>query len=309
MRRRMSAIVGVVALTIGGLLSFAAPASASEQDRAQALWVTVTGDGSHATISNDDVHPGWLTLHVKDGTTASLGAQVVVAMMRPGFPVARLVADIDVQVNQSSTPAQGAASTRDINKIAVALGGGDTFGKSTFLRSNTIWLPQDGVYYVLNTSAKNGVDVVGDIEAHGRSRGDQDSPDHSGTISLGNGTTDTITLRGHMPEHGTVKVRNNGNSVHLLAIGKVADGVTDAEVQAEYNKLMMGVFPTPGNDPANLLGAPEPATGADAISPGHVSYLSYHLPEGTYLLQCFVDDDTTGIPHAFMGMHLIVHIG
>ncbi|MDQ2959084.1 MAG: hypothetical protein M3Y42_19275 [Actinomycetota bacterium] len=260
-------------------------------------------------MSNDDVHPGWLTLYVKDRTTASLGAQVVVAKMRPGYPVSRLVADINVQVNQNSTPAQGAASTSDINKIAVALGGADTFGTSTFFRSDTIRLPSDGVYYILNTSAKNGVDVVGDIEARGRVQNDRDSLDHSGTISLGNGTADTITLRGQLPTTGTVKVRNNGDSVHLLAISKVAKGVTDAQVQAEYDNLMMGIFPTPGNDPANLMGAPAPATGSDAISPGHASYLSYHLPKGTYLLQCFVDDSTTGIPHAFMGMHLIVHIG
>ena len=51
----------------------------------------------------------------------------------------------------------------------------------------------------------------------------QASPEHSGTISLGNGTADTITLRGEMPTHGTVKVRNNGDSVHLLAISKVAE--------------------------------------------------------------------------------------
>jgi hypothetical protein len=45
------------------------------------------------------------------------------------------------------------------------------------------------------------------------------------------------------------------------------------------------------------------------VSPGHQSLLSYNLPKGTYLLQCFVADSVTGIPHTFMGMHLIVHVG
>ena len=134
MRRRMSTIVGMAALVTGGLLAFAAPASASEHGGTQALWVTVTGDGSKATISNDDLQPGWLTLHVKDRTTASSGAQVVVVKMRPGFSVSRLVADIDVQINQNSTPAQGAASTRDINKIAVAYGGGGLVRQIDVLR-------------------------------------------------------------------------------------------------------------------------------------------------------------------------------
>jgi hypothetical protein len=50
------------------------------------------------------------------------------------------------------------------------------------------------------------------------------------------------------------------------------------------------------------------STGSDAVSPGHASVLSLNLPKGTYLLQCFVADDVTGIPHAFMGMHLVVNI-
>ena len=309
LRRRMSALAGVLALAIGGLLAFAAPASAGgDHHSSQAVWVTVTGDGTHASVSNVDVHPGWLTLYVNDRTSPTRGAQIVVAKMNRGYPVSRLVTDINAQLG-NATPAQAAASTRDINKIAVALGGADTFGKTPFFRSDTIWLPGDGTYYILNTSAANGVDVVGDLEAHGRSV-DAEAPDHSGTISLGNGTADTITLRGDMPAKGTVMVRNNGDSVHLLIMNKVADGVTDAQVQTEYDNLMKGIQPTPGNDPAGLTSPPgTPSVGSDAVSPGHQSLLSYNLPKGTYLLQCFVADSVTGIPHTFMGMHLIVHVG
>ena len=110
-----------------------------------------------------------------------------------------------------------------------------------------------------------------------------------------------------MPSKATVRVRNNGDSVHLLQLSKVADGVTDAQVQAEYDTLLSGGTPT--SDPAGLNSPPTATTGSDAVSPGHASLLSYDLPAGTYLLQCFVADDTTGIPHAFMGMHLIVHVG
>ena len=267
----------------------------------------MTGDGSKGSISSEHVHPGWLKLHIKDATSPTIGAQIVVAQMRHGYPVSRLTADIGVQRDQSSTPAQGAASTRDIDKIAIALGGGDTFGGTPYFRSDTIRLPGRGHYYVINTGATGGPAVVSTLEARGRTV-EAGAPEHSGTVTLGKGDADTITLRGHMPRRGTIKVRNNGDSVHLLAISKVADGVTDAQVQAEYGALMMGVFPTPGNDPAGLITPSAVNTGSDAVSPGHASLLSYDLPPGTYLLQCFVDDDTTGIPHAFMGMHLIVHI-
>jgi len=306
--RRTAAILGVSALMMGGFLAAAVPASAgTAHGKGQAVWVTVTGDGSHARISDDDVHPGLLKLLIRDATSPTLGAQIVVAQMRHGYPVSRLAHDIGIQSNQSSTPAQSAASTRDINKIAVALGGGDTVGSTPFFRSDTIWLPGPGNYYVISAGAKTGPAVVGRLEARGGTV-NADAPDHSGTVSLGNGTADTITLSGHMPRTGTVKVRNNGDSVHLLQISSVANGVTDAQVQAEYDNLMMGIFPTPGHDPAGLLSPPAVSTGSDAVSPGHYSLLSYNLPKGTYLLQCFVADDKTGIPHAFMGMHLIVVI-
>ena len=308
MPRRMSVVGSVMALVIGGVLATAAPATADTgHARAQGVWITVTGDGSHASIKNDDVHPGWLKLNIKDSTSPTMGAQVVVVQMRRGYSVSRLTADIGVQTNQSSTPAQNAASTRDINKIAIALGGGDTFGGTAFFRSDTIWLPGTGKYYVISTGAKNGPTVVGRLEARGITV-EAGAPHHSGTVSLGNGSADTITLSGHMPAKGTVKVRNNGDSVHLLQISKVADGVTDAQVQVEYAALMMNVFPTPGHDPAGLITPSAAGTGSDAVSPGHASLLSYNLPAGTYLLQCFVADDTTGIPHTFMGMHLIVHL-
>jgi len=34
--------------------------------------------------------------------------------------------------------------------------------------------------------------------------------------------------------------------------------------------------------------------------------LTYNLPAGRYVLLCFVADEQTGIPHAFMGMHKVV---
>jgi hypothetical protein len=104
-----------------------------------------------------------------------------------------------------------------------------------------------------------------------------------------------------------VVVFGGEGDVHLLQMYRVADGVTDAQVQAEYDTIMSGGTPT--SDQAGLNSPPTPGTGSDAVSPGHYSLLSYNLPKGTYLLQCFVADDVTGIPHAFMGMHLIVHIG
>src|SRR5664279_621670 len=110
-------VASVVALAIGGFLATAAPASAStHHGQAQGVWINVTGDGSHASINNDDVHPGWLKLHIKDSTSPTIGAQVVVVQIKHGYTVKRLLADIALQFGPNSTPLKAAASTRDINK-------------------------------------------------------------------------------------------------------------------------------------------------------------------------------------------------
>ena len=44
------------------------------------------------------------------------------------------------------------------------------------------------------------------------------------------------------------------------------------------------------------------------VSPGKTIAVSYNLPRGTYVLLCFVADDVTGIPHAIMGMHLVIRL-
>jgi hypothetical protein len=143
------------------------------------------------------------------------------------------------------------------------------------------------------------------IKAHGKpvSSG---NPDYSATVTLGDGTNDIITTSGPLPKHGTIKVTNQGDGIHLLQMTKVAAGVTDAQVQAEYDQILQGQ--PPDSDPAGLLSPPTVLVGSDAVSPGLSNRLSYNVPKGTYLLQCFVPDDMTGVPHTFMGMHKIVVI-
>ncbi len=48
----------------------------------------------------------------------------------------------------------------------------------------------------------------------------------------------------------------------------------------------------------------------EVLSPGtQAVFRSSSLKKGTYDLECFIADDVTGMPHAFMGMHRIVTIG
>jgi hypothetical protein len=98
-----------------------------------------------------------------------------------------------------------------------------------------------------------------------------------------------------LPARGTVTVQNVANTIHFMSIDPVKPGTTDKQIQAVYDS---------GSQPTFFLNGP--SVGMDVLSPGRQLQLTYNLPPGTYVLQCFVADDVTGMPHAIMGMHKVV---
>jgi hypothetical protein len=128
-------------------------------------------------------------------------------------------------------------------------------------------------------------------------------------VTLGDDGRDVIHTFGHLPSHGTIRVHNDNDcsTIYLLQMSRVATGVTDAQVQHEYDLVRAGK--QPGTDPAGLLTRPTALVGTDALSPGLTAYLTYRVPAGTYLLQSFVPDARTGVPQAFTGMHKVVVVG
>jgi hypothetical protein len=100
-----------------------------------------------------------------------------------------------------------------------------------------------------------------------------------------------------LPADGSVMVRNVSDTIHFMSISPVQPGTTDQQIQAYYDS---GVQTPP---PFALNG---PTVGLDVLSPGNHATINYDLPKGTYVLQCFIADDVTGMPHAIMGMHKVV---
>jgi hypothetical protein len=299
------ALLGCAALVTGGVLAAVTPATLASASDAQTIRLTVTGDGTHGSASRTHVHPGWLSVHVQDDTTAQQGVQLTVASLREDYTVGRMLKDIDAQIGPNSSPPAAAASTRDLNKIAIAYGGADTF-KSSFT-SDSVYLPRAGTYYAISTTGGRA-SVIATLKARGARAGDHPTP--QATIHLGNAAgKDVITLSGDedLPTNGVIRVANDGGGIHLMQMMKIHDGVTDGQVQAEFDAFLNGQTPT--SDPAGLNGPPSVLVGADVLSTGHSSLLRYNVPAGTYLVLCFVADDMTGLPHAFMGMHLVVHVG
>lgn len=104
-----------------------------------------------------------------------------------------------------------------------------------------------------------------------------------------------------MPAHGTIRISNVSDTLHFVAIQRVRRGTTDREIQHYFAS---GGSAGP---PPFIVNSPQ--MGADVLSPGQSLKLTYRLHRGTYVLLCFIADDHTGMPHAFMGMHKVVHLG
>lgn len=97
---------------------------------------------------------------------------------------------------------------------------------------------------------------------------------------------------------GVMNIGNISDQPHFVELQRVANGTTHKEVAA--------FFKHPAGNPSWIRHA---GTDSGVISPYHHEYLSYNLPSGEYLVACFWPDDETGMPHAFMGMWRLVHLG
>jgi hypothetical protein len=101
------------------------------------------------------------------------------------------------------------------------------------------------------------------------------------------------------PHEGTYTFTNHADTIHFMQLQPVKPGTTDKDVQNFFDAVLSGK-----NVPPPFIAGP--TGGNDVVSPGNTLQLTYDLPRGTYVLLCFVADDQTGIPHAFMGMHRVI---
>jgi hypothetical protein len=106
-------------------------------------------------------------------------------------------------------------------------------------------------------------------------------------------------LDGKLPSTGAVKLYNVSDQPHFIEFQRVKNSTTRRQVARFVH------HPTSGNPPWARHGG----LSTGVISPYRHQVVSYHLPTGKYLLACFWPDDDSGMPHFFMGMWKLVHIG
>jgi hypothetical protein len=94
------------------------------------------------------------------------------------------------------------------------------------------------------------------------------------------------------------KVTNIGHQPHLMTLGPLPAGTTQAQFMDSLTAMMTGT-PTPD---AIDLGSMATIAGCSSLSTDQSLYLALDLPVGTYGAICFFPDEQTGAPHVLMGM-------
>jgi hypothetical protein len=288
----------LVALSVGGLLTVGmTPAWADSPNGEIQQTVHVVGNGSSAHIDHPTIQSGSIRFDVTSiNPVTPNGGGSDITMFQPinGATVSRVLHDLQDEFSQY--PKQDADGTRELTADARILGLADvTPGHGAVVTE----FVSPGTYYLLDLANPPGNGPPALTTLTVRQAGpnvEQDSDLRSQETVMAT-SADRFIAPSNWPHQGTYTFKNVSDTLHFMTMQRVKPGTTDAQIQAFFD------HPTGGPPPFLLNG---PSAGNDVTSPGQTLQLSYNLPAGTYVLLCFVADDVTGMPHAFMGMHKVV---
>lgn len=198
------------------------------------------------------------------------------------------------KLNKGVTLAQAMAAAKDPNPGAllslVTVAGGVTALQPGATQQAIVDLTT-GTYLELSFAA--GPDhvpdiakgMVGSFTVAGSRRTAGATPKATHTATLGDFT---IAMPKALPKRSTLAVRNTGKQPHEIALYRIADGKTMADVMASQQR-----------------GGPAPmaeAGGLGAIAPGQRGYVTLDLRPGNYLALCAVPDPASHKAHVELGM-------
>jgi hypothetical protein len=95
---------------------------------------------------------------------------------------------------------------------------------------------------------------------------------------------------------GPLRISNDSGELHFAQFVQVRPGTTDADITAWFGG---------GENPSVTGGA---VLNFGTQTPGRASVVDVTLPSGTYALLDYIPDTTSGMPHAFGGMHAVVTV-
>lgn len=279
----------------------AAQASGSHHtsDRAaRTLTITVkTKDGSIA-LSDSRFRPGNTIFKVKNAGSKGL---IQVLRLKAGYTELQAFSDFAAAFpSDDSTPVDVDAVKR-IDKNVVFYGGIETPKKPS--RPANKWavkIDKAATYIVLNLDTN----ALTTFKTHG-DRQKRALPAQDGWINAKsgpNGVGNVFKAGKHNAASGWMSTTNSALEPHFVELDHVKKSATNKQV-ADFIS---------GSGAPTFFAKDGASTDTGVISPGHTFLWSYSMPKGQYLAWCFWpsnQDGMGGMPHAFMGMFTLTHLG
>ena len=280
-----------LAVTAAGTAAQAAP---RWQDRS---CVRVSEAGTTVTASRTVLRAGTNCFTVSTTNPAQPGSSSASpTLFRPvrGVSLNKLLADAKDEF--SNTPATAAKGTRELNRD------GRFFGLAMVVPGHPETVTenlQPGTYWIGDVASTIGAGKPAQLVRITVLPGGDFRFLHADVLVKATSADRFVPSTRTWPHEGSYLFANVADTIHFMEIVPVKNGTTDAQIQAYFNSGAQGTPP---------FGKIGPVGGNDVATPGNFLRVSYELPPGTYVLLCFVADDMTGMPHAFMGMHLVIRL-
>jgi hypothetical protein len=249
--------------------------------------VHVMGSASSVSLDHTAVWAGSIRFVVST-TNSGGGSGITLFKLKAGKTLADVMKGVADEFGND--PALG---TRELTDAATFRGLADVVVGTPLTVTENL---SPGTYYVVDASAPPHGAPPTLIVKPAKHDVEQDSDLSSQTVVSAT-SADRFVAPRNWPHEGTYTFRNTSDTLHFMILQPVKKGTTDKQVSDFFASGAPGVPP---------FARPGPSVGNDVVSPGYSLQVSYDLPEGTYVLLCFVADDVTGMPHAFMGMHKVV---
>jgi plastocyanin len=292
--RRPLLKVALTLLSIGGLLTLgAAPAVADSSGSEIYQTVRVVGNGTSVWIDHHTIRSGSIRFAVSSTnpqTQNGGGSTVSLFQLDSGRTVSKFQSDLAHEFSQN--PATAAQGTRELTRDVRVMGLADVVPGRPEVVTEYIG---PGTYYLMDLGNQVFPPALTTLTVRSGGANIEQESDLTSQLGVAVTSADRFLAPRNWPHQGTYTFANVSDTLHMMDIQRVKPGTTDQQITAFFNGTSHNVPFMPG-----------PSGGNDVTSPGTIFQVSYNLPPGTYVLLCFIADDQTGMPHAFMGMHKVI---
>jgi hypothetical protein len=268
------------AVTVAMLGFTATPASASDST----LRVSQDAAGQVTIQQGATLRAGLVNVNI---TSAYTAADPETFQLRNGATLSQMDVKITEAGNWQADAAKAAAAMQWFVDNTTFYGGLSAVGQVSY---KTV-LP-DGSYYaaqVNNPSATaRTFQVAGGAHAT--------LPATNQSVSMKEPDQFVVSGSGARLHRGPLRISNESGELHFAQFVQVKPGTTDADITAWF---------AGGENPTVSGGA---VLNFGTQSPGRASVVDVTLPSGTYALLDYIPDTTSGMPHAFGGMHSVVTV-